>query len=420
MKINLNELLFSLSSTLDFVEMETLGVTSNHGKRVAYLALRMGEKFGFSPQELFDLVSFAELHDNALSEDTLLIGGSVERQNKQKFIENLKEHCTIGQENLASFPFLTSQRDIIKYHHEKYDGTGFFGLKGDEIPMMARIIAFANYCDHLFNLKTMDSCSQRTFYAHLNAERGKYFSSDVMDAFLETARASGFWLDLNDRNIHGAVMNRLKSYTVELSWDAILKITQVFSKIVDCKSKFTLRHSKGLEEKTLAMTHFYKMEKEETVQLCIAATLHDLGKLTVPNSILDHNGKLGAEDRWIMDGHTYYTRTALQGISGFEKITEWAANHHEKLDGSGYPLGLKGKSLDFNSRLIGCLDIYQALTEVRPYRRAMAHNEAMKILNVMGKDNLISRDIVREIENVLNPEYLLETYKDPEPHFLQI
>jgi HD-GYP domain-containing protein (c-di-GMP phosphodiesterase class II) len=323
MKINLTELLFSLSSTLDFVEMESLGVTSNHGKRVAYISLRIGEKFGFSQQELFDLVSYATMHDNALSEDTLLAGRSENRKNRQKIVETMKEHCVIGEENVKSYPFLTSHKNIIQYHHEKYDGTGFFGLKGGEIPMMAQIIAFANYSDHLFNLKTMNYGAQTHLYRHLRGKIGRMFSSEILSAFLDTADTSGFWLDLNDRNIDLAVMRRINSFTVNIDWETALKLTKVFSKIVDCKSRFTVRHSRGLEEKAFAMANYYDKGKDEMVKLCIAANLHDLGKLTVPNSILEYDGKLGLEERWIMNGHTYYTRTALErnrGVRGYHRV----------------------------------------------------------------------------------------------------
>ncbi|GHV40721.1 hypothetical protein FACS189490_06320 [Clostridia bacterium] len=118
------------------------------------------------------------------------------------------------------------------------------------------------------------------------------------------------------------------------------------------------------------------------LSISFSANLHDLGKLAVPNAILNKPGKLTKEEFDLIKRHTYYTRRALQRIDGFEEITEWAANHHEKLNGTGYPFGIGENSgkLDFNARLLSVLDMYQALTERRPYREGSMHDHAIEII----------------------------------------
>ena len=180
----------------------------------------------------------------------------------------------------------------------------------------------------------------------------------------------------------------------------IRKLTNVLSRIIDSKSRFTREHSKGLSEKAGIMAEFYKKSDEERSCLRIAADLHDLGKLAVSNSILDKPGKLDLYEIDEMQQHTYLTRQSLQEINGFENITEWASNHHEKLNGTGYPYRKKGCELDSNSRLMACLDIYQALTEERPYRIALKHTEAMDILHKMQANGLIDGNITNDINSV--------------------
>jgi HD-GYP domain-containing protein (c-di-GMP phosphodiesterase class II) len=87
-------------------------------------------------------------------------------------------------------------------------------------------------------------------------------------------------------------------------------------------------------------------------------------------------------------------------INGFEDITEWASNHHEKLDGSGYPFGLGESRLDFNSRILACVDIYQALTEDRPYRAAMRHGDAMRIMSDMAARHLIEPSVTEDMDSI--------------------
>ena len=151
--LNLNELLISMSYVLDFVEMDVLGVASNHSKRVAYISLAISKQLKLSKEECFDIVALAILHDNGLTEKALRGGAKLEPHTKRKFLERFKEHCTIGEENIECFPFMTDVRGVIEFHHENHDGSGFFGLKGDEIPKMSQIISFADNLDTQFNLK---------------------------------------------------------------------------------------------------------------------------------------------------------------------------------------------------------------------------------------------------------------------------
>lgn len=400
MLFNLNEFLIAVSFTLDFVEMDILGVTSNHGKRTAYISLKIAMQLGLNSKQLHDIVALAILHDNGISEkslhDKFLIGQFID----VKSIERKKEHCTIGEENIRQYPFLTDVRDVIKYHHEEYNGTGFFNLKGDEIPLLSQIIHMVDMIEVNFDLEKDNIDMHTKVLKFINEQKNKMFSPLLVNAYNDITMSKKFRLNLKNDYIDKALKESTPQYIVEISFDEIRKITGVFSKIIDSKSKFTQRHSKDLSDKVSIMADYYHMDHIEKMKVIIAANLHDIGKLAVPNSILDSPSKLSDEEFNIVKKHPYYTRLALQEIKGFEDITEWASNHHEKLNGQGYPFAKTGKDLDFNSRLIACLDIYEALTEQRPYRRALEHEEAMNILNKMKDDGLIDDKITQNIDHV--------------------
>lgn len=148
------------------------------------------------------------------------------------------------------------------------------------------------------------------------------------------------------------------------------------------------------------MAYFYEYDSEKIMKLIIAANLHDLGKLAVPNKILDKPTQLTKEDFAIVKCHTYYTRQALEKVNGFEDIVDWAANHHEKLDGTGYPYGIDGSKLTKESRLMSCLDMYQALTEDRPYRKGLTHTKTMEILYEHASKGYIDSNIVKDLDKV--------------------
>lgn len=402
MLFRLNEFLMAVSFALDFVEMDILGMPSNHGKRTAYISISIAKAMGLSSDELYDVAALAMLHDNGLSEYSLHEKLATKELKNASLLEGVKEHCTIGENNIKNYPLLTNVKNIIKYHHERYDGTGFFNLKGEEIPLMSQIIAIADALEKSFDLQNNNDNMQNKVYEFVMHQENVSFSSRIVKAFFKVTENKDFWVNLKNDFVSTALEREIPEYSLELSFEEIHNITNVLSKIIDSKSSYTQRHSQGLSEKAAIMSDFYGLEQEEKMKLIIAADLHDIGKLAVPNDILDKPDKLSDEEFSVIKKHTYYTRLALQEIKGFEEITEWASNHHEKLNGKGYPFSKTAEDIDFNSRLMACLDIYQALTEERPYRQGLPHEKAMEILSNMMKDGFIDAKITKDIELVFS------------------
>lgn len=397
MKFSLNQFLMAISLALDFVEIDIRGRSTNHGKRVAYASLRIAEKMGFKNKDLYDIVSLAILHDNGICEaSSNSLKGEINEE------EHRIDHCIIGENNIVNYPFLKKRKNIIRYHHEAYDGSGFYRLKGSEIPLISQIIFFNDYLENKFELDKIDANNRREICNFVKEMGGKIFNPEICSIFLEILNNESFILDLKNNFIDMALNSRMNEFYLDLSLEEILNITDVFSRIIDSKSKFTRRHSKGIAEKVATMADYYEYDKEQKIKLIIAANLHDLGKLAIPNSILDSPKKLTEDEFYMIKSHTYYTRAALSQINGFEDITEWASNHHEKLNGFGYPYGKNGDELDFNSRLMGCIDIYQALTEERPYRKPLKHDTVMSIMNDMVQGGYIDKIIVKDIDFVFS------------------
>lgn len=400
MQFNLNEFLMAVSFTLDFVEMDILGAKTNHGKRTAYISLKIAKDLGLSDKELHDIVALGMLHDNGISEkslhDRLLNVDSINLRN----LERMKEHCIIGEENVSQYPFLTDVKGIIKYHHENYNGTGYYKLQDEEIPLISQIIHISDIMQSYFNFENNKHDVEARTIKLVNEQGDKMFSSKLIAGFNNVTKEKQFWMNLKDENIYRSLKKETPIYNIEISFEELRKITGIFSKIIDSKSKYTARHSRELADKVVIMADYYNMDMNEKMKLLIAADLHDIGKLAIPNKILDSSNKLTNEEFEIVKKHTYYTRLALQDIKGFEDITEWASNHHEKLNGQGYPFGKTEKNIDFNSRLMACLDIYQALVEERPYRRILTHEETMEILNEMKNKGFIDSKITEDIDYV--------------------
>jgi HD-GYP domain-containing protein (c-di-GMP phosphodiesterase class II) len=120
--------------------------------------------------------------------------------------------------------------------------------------------------------------------------------------------------------------------------------------------------------------------EEELIELKRAALLHDIGKLSVPNSILDKPGSLSPEEWETVRLHPYYTQRILEHIRGLERLAFVAASHHERLDGRGYFRGLRGEQMPFGSRILAVADIFDALSAARPYRPALPEEVALRLM----------------------------------------
>lgn len=139
-------------------------------------------------------------------------------------------------------------------------------------------------------------------------------------------------------------------------------------------------------------------------EMYIAALLHDIGKLMIPNSIIDKPGKLEEDERFEINKHTYYTRWVLEQIDGFDNIVNYAANHHEKLNGTGYPQQLKDHEIGELDRVMAICDIYQALTEERPYRTPMNIENVWSIMDDMVSKNELDGNLLEKIKVILREE----------------
>ena len=398
MNFNMSKCLEAFSLALDFAEMDYFKINMNHSRRVAYISLNIAKAMDLSEDDQKDLFALSLLHDSGFTLSGLKL------KPEFKMFELMPDHCIEGEKVISYLPFLMSRKNVIKYHHENYNGSGFFGISGDDIPLLSQIIHLADFLDINFNLAQLDFQKRVGVKHYVVKGKNQQFSPDVVDAFMSFAHKERFWADLLFYNIIEVLKRIAPQIIYEYSWKDIIPISDTFMKIIDSKSRYTYRHSRGITEKIEIMSDFYGFNTEKKLKLHIAANLHDLGKLYIPNSILEKPDKLDSFELSEIKKHSYFTKLALDKIPGFKDISSWAANHHEKLNGKGYPESLTGEELDFESRLMGVVDICQALTEERPYRKGLTQREATKIVYDIANSGFIDKQITIDVGNVLGSE----------------
>jgi HD-GYP domain-containing protein (c-di-GMP phosphodiesterase class II) len=150
-----------------------------------------------------------------------------------------------------------------------------------------------------------------------------------------------------------------------------------FNQMLDLKDINTGVHSTRLAEWALRVARKMDMPEERLYQVEVAALLHDVGKVGVPDSILKKSGPLTPEERALINRHPEYSWSILRLFPGLEEASLYALHHHESVDGTGYPAGLKGNDIPMVSRIICVIDAFDAMVSNRCYRQGLPHSEAI-------------------------------------------
>ena len=410
MRLNLSDMIFALSFSLDQAENALLGVDTGHGKRVACLAMFMAREAGVKGEELRDFVSCCILHDNALTEfihEELAYSTMLQDVNMPQEDAEVPAgpdmnhfHCVVGEKNIALVPFHTDVKNIVLYHHENADGTGPMGKTAAETPLKAQLVRIADYVDVTTRLSTLTEEGFLALRKDIAAQVGTLFSQEVVDLFMKAIDYDKI-VYCQKKSALAYLRGEFEPAMRDYSHEDIRNIARLFAEIVDYKSTYTCDHSIGVAEKAEIMGRHYGFDDEKTTRYYFAAAMHDIGKMVTPNIVLEKPGRLTDNEFDTMKDHAATTNYILSHISGIPDIIKWASNHHEKLNGSGYPQGLKAEQLSFEERLMACIDIYQALTETRPYRDSLAHDGAIAIMRDMVEKGELDEDIVRDMDLVL-------------------
>ena len=153
-----------------------------------------------------------------------------------------------------------------------------------------------------------------------------------------------------------------------------------FNQLLDLKDIGTGVHSTRLAEWAIRVARKLNIREEHMYQVEVAALLHDIGKIGVPDAILKKQGPLTPEERALINRHPEYSWSILRLLPGLQEASLYALHHHESVDGTGYPAGLKAHDIPIVSRIVSVIDAYDAMVSNRCYRKGLPHTEAIRRL----------------------------------------
>lgn len=416
--LKLSELINALSYALDITE----GQPEGHCIRCCWIGMTIGQHMGLPDHKLWELYYVLLLKDLGCSSNASRIcelyltddlnfkrefkwvdgslpqvlrfvlrntGTSVGMTSRLKALkeiftngdaiaqELIQTRCTRGADIARRLRFNEAVAEGIHALDEHWDGTGRpTGESGDKIPLYARIALLAQVIDVMHSAEGADAT-----LTEVQKRAGSWFDPELVKVFEFVAKSPEFWQTLTSEFIEQSVLELEPGCVeTELDEDFFDDIAEAFGMVVDAKSPYTAGHSARVGLYTTLLSESLGLDEHRIRWLRRAALLHDVGKLGVSNCILDKPGKLTDEEYEAVKLHAVFTGQILSRVNAFGELAQISSAHHERLDGKGYPLGLKAKDITIETRIITTADIFDAITAERPYRGAVPLQKTLAIM----------------------------------------
>jgi HD-GYP domain-containing protein (c-di-GMP phosphodiesterase class II) len=322
---------------------------------------------------------------------------SIAKMGPSVVTELVRTRCERGASIVARLGFGNRVAEAVRALDEHWDGRGEpRGLEGSAIPLLSRIMGVAQMLE-VFNAIEGPAAALEM----AGERRNRWFDPTVVDAAKDLNGKLASMRELDETGLSRAVADREPGGAALIAGPGTLdRIALGFAEVVDAKSPFTAAHSYRVTQLSLQIAERMGYSSEQRLDLRRAALLHDIGKLSVPNTILDKPAQLTPEEWHAVRLHPYYTEQILLHIRGFKAIAQVAGAHHERLDGRGYHRGLAGSDIPLDAQVIATADVYDALSSERPYRPAMPTERALEILE-SDRDAAIGSDCLDALRHVL-------------------
>ena len=381
-----------LSNVVDLVGVDDHA----HARRVAYLAVQLARALGFEPSREQRLYEAALLHDCGVSstrEDRRIMDGGAWAQ----------AHCRLGSQRLLAFPPLAHLSGIVLHHRTTWSVLAAHKLPQDTA-LDANLIFLANRVDAVSRPLQSDE-----LFANVDRIRDAVigfgpdtFEPSLLNTFLDRAGSESFWIPLS---IPAAVFALQSEFSAEpaerfLDWPRFKQGASLIADVFGAKSRLFREHSLGVARLSRFLARQAGLGEPDCERIEVAGLLHDLGKLHIPDEILDAPRALSDGEWEQMRAHSNLTYEILKPLKEIETLAYWAARHHERPNGTGYPFHDREVSLPV--RILAVADVYQALAQERPYHRALAPGEVLRILEDLAASCAVDRAIVEIVRSQLS------------------
>lgn len=391
--IHLLDMVLCFSRAIDFLHPRI----SEHHLRVAYVASCLAETLGLGLEDTQNALIAGALHDVAAVSCVMRLplfdeALRYDHDSGPPRPGDLHQHGWDAYLLLRDFTPFAEAAQVIRFHHVNWDFGRGEEFQGAPVPLSSHILRLADRVAVLPDDEQNIWGQVADIRAAVAAGTGRWFKPAVVEAFEAMSEKESFWLDLTSRHKEAILKNRFGAPKVRLHLDGLHQLSRIFGKIIDYRSPFTATHSSGVAASSEELATRLGMPRSDRRLIGVAGYLHDIGKLAVPTTLLNKQGKLTPEEMAIVRQHPYYTHQILSMVPGLETVNTWASLHHERLDGTGYPF--RTRDIPLGSRIVAVADIFTAITENRPYRAGMDRAQCLAVLDQLVSEGAIDGDVV--------------------------
>lgn len=389
-QVDLDHAILALSDALDFIGIDEIG----HGHRVALMASVVGKALGWDAGHVHFLAQAGLLHDCGVS-------STVEHKSliDEMSWEGEHAHCERGRAYLETVPPLAHLAPVVFEHHTPWAELCRRQVDS-HLALTANLIYLVDRADAVHARGVPEGLP---LIGVLNRYQGSHFAPELLAVFNEEARREAFWFIQEEPTLRERVTELFADRPpVLLSMADVKGLAAVFGRIIDAKSPYTERHSRGVAGVALRLGRHFGLSPAILDMLEVAALLHDLGKLRIPDELLEKQGPLSVEERRRMARHAFDTYEVLRRVFGDGPVAQWAAFHHEYVSGHGYPFHRENGDLPLEARIIAVADVVQALAQKRPYRQPLQPPEIQGILDGMVFAGKLDQAVVAAVAQDLD------------------
>lgn len=373
-------------------EIPFIIVSGTVGEDIAVKTMRKGANDYLMKDNLVRLVPSIkrELQETEIKRERReAIGGLVESEKRFKELAELLPAVIVETD---------SNDKIIFANHTFYKLTGYLFKDVNKGMYVYRIIVPEERVNFQENLKKHDGRSTSE-YTVLKKNGDIYpvimYCNDIYNGDDKRIGSRIVMVDITER--------KRAEYKIEESYKRLQKTLNdtinTLASIIENRDPYTSGHQKKVAYLAINISEELGLSNEETEALGTAAMVHDIGKITIPTSILSKPGKVSNVEYKLIKTHS---RTGYEIIKNIEfpyPIEEIILQHHERLDGSGYPLGLKDKDIMLEAKILAVADVVEAMSSHRPYRPALGINKALEEID-NNKGILYDTNVVEACKNL--------------------
>lgn len=383
------DLAFVLSDVMDMVSP----LVHDHQKRTAYIAVRLGEEYGLDDHELTELILAALLHDiGAFSLKDRLDTLDFE-------FDNPHRHARLGYQLIKGFPPLAKEALIILYHHLPWEMPGYEEPDGRDVPVQSHILHLA---DRIAVLMDTGKDILRQVVPTVDVIMGRMgttFMPGLTRPLMSLALSESFWLNAASPFLDVRLREKTDNGGPDLRSEDLPVLAQVLSRFIDFRSRYTATHSCGVAATGEALARSLDLAEEECRLMRIAGYLHDMGKLAIPSEIIEKPARLSDEEYRLMVDHPGRAAKILKTLPELGDASLWISQHHERLDGSGYPSHSGENEITLGARILAVADVFTAVTEDRPYRKGMKRERPLRCLRELAYSHQLDLDVMSVLES---------------------